>query len=128
MRNDPSQSGFRVDRQALNQPYEDMAGPITWRDVAACRERSGVDFFPFSEDIVAINRVKEVCAVCPVTDECLMYAIETRQVDGVWGGYTPRERTYLRRKWMEDVRSSTDPDRPPTPIKNASGRKQTASQ
>jgi WhiB family redox-sensing transcriptional regulator len=105
-----------------------MAGPITWRDVAACRERSGVDFFPFSEDIVAINRVKEVCAVCPVTDECLMYAIETRQVDGVWGGYTPRERTYLRRKWMEDVRSSTDPERPATLIKQVSGRKQTASQ
>ena len=126
MRNEPSQSGFRVDRQALNQSYEDMAGPITWRDVAACRERSGVDFFPFSEDVVAINRVKEVCAVCPVADECLMYAIETRQVDGVWGGYTPRERTYLRRKWMEDVRSSGGPERNPGSPKKPSKRKQTA--
>jgi len=128
VRNEPSQSGFRVDRQALNQSYEDMAGPITWRDVAACRERSGVDFFPFSEDVVAINRVKEVCAVCPVADECLMYAIETRQVDGVWGGYTPRERTYLRRKWMEDVRSSGDPGRNPASPKKPSKRKQTATQ
>lgn len=128
MQNNHSQSGSPVDRQVLNQPYEDMAGPITWRDVAACRERSGVDFFPFSEDIVAINRVKEVCAVCPVSEECLMYAIETRQVDGVWGGYTPRERTYLRRKWMEDVRASTDPERQPGPPKKRSRPKETASQ
>jgi WhiB family redox-sensing transcriptional regulator len=95
--------------------------------MAACRERSSVDFFPYSEDVVAINRVKDVCRVCTVADECLMYAIETRQVDGVWGGYTPTERTYLRRKWMEDVRSSADSVREPTSAKSPSHRRQTAS-
>lgn len=77
----------------------------TWRDSATCREWTGVDFFPFSEDIQAIRRVKEVCALCPVTEDCLAYAIETRQGDGVWGGLTSRERIYLRRKWMEHSRA-----------------------
>jgi WhiB family redox-sensing transcriptional regulator len=87
-----------------------MAEP-TWRDAASCREWTGVDFFPFSEDTVAIRLVKDVCALCPVADECLSYAIETRQTDGVWGGHTAKERSYLRRKWMEETRALTETQR-----------------
>jgi len=96
----------RIDQRTGHEPSE-MVEP-TWRDTAACREWTGVDFFPFSEDVQAIRRVKEVCALCPVTEDCLAYAIETRQGDGVWGGLTPRERIYLRRKWMEHSRALAD--------------------
>jgi len=89
----------------MSQTFPEFTEPLTWRDYSACREWPDVDFFPFSEDVQAISRAKEVCAVCPVAEECLMYAIETRQGDGVWGGHTPKERTKLRRKWMEDVRA-----------------------
>ena len=89
----------------MTQTYQEITEPITWRDDAACRERPDVDFFPFPEDVHAISRAKEVCAICPVAEECLVYAIRTRQGDGVWGGHTPKERAKLRRKWVDDVRN-----------------------
>ena len=89
----------------MSQTFPELTEPLTWRDGSACRERPDVDFFPFPEDVQAISRAKDVCVICPVAEECLMYAIETRQADGVWGGHTPKERTKLRRKWMEDIRA-----------------------
>lgn len=42
----------------------------------------------------------KVCALCPVADECLAFAMkfETNDVRryGVWGGKTPREREYIK--------------------------------
>lgn len=95
----------------MSQSYPEPTESPTWRDNAACREWPDVDFFPFPEDGQAIGRAKEVCNICPVAEECLMYAIETRQGDGVWGGHTPKERTKLRRKWMEDVRAPAAAER-----------------
>lgn len=91
----------RLDDRTAPRPFTDPTTPITWRDEAACRESPGVDFFPFPEDVEAISRVKEICAVCPVIEDCLTYALQTRQADGVWGGLTPRERINLRRKSMD---------------------------
>ena len=104
----------------MNHAFPDPIEPVTWRDDSACRERPDVDFFPFPEDVQAIGRAKEVCAICPVADECLMYAIETRQGDGVWGGHTPKERTKLRRKGMEDVRAPAAIEREPESTREAS--------
>lgn len=73
-----------------------------WTDWAACR-RSGVDpeiFFPVSEAGPALNQVAEakaICARCPVTSECLAWALRAGEPVGVWGGTTPEERRYLRR-------------------------------
>ena len=50
-------------------------------------------------------------ATCPVASECLTWAIETNQSEGVWGGHTPKERSYLRRKWMEETRSLNETQR-----------------
>jgi WhiB family redox-sensing transcriptional regulator len=80
---------------------------ITWRDMAACRDTPEVDFFPSPEDVQGIAQAKEVCAGCPVLEECLSYAIETRQTEGVWGGHTTKERTKLRRKWAEEIRRAS---------------------
>lgn len=105
----------------MNQTYPDIiTEPLSWRDDAACRERPDVDFFPFPEDVHAIGRAKEVCANCPVVEECLVYAIRTRQGDGVWGGLTPKERAKLRRKWMEDVRTPSAPEREVVSAREAS--------
>jgi hypothetical protein len=35
---------------------------------------------------------------CPIRQECLDYAIQTKQKDGVWGGYTAEGRRSLKRK------------------------------
>jgi len=82
---------------------EDLA---SWREAAACAD-SDVDFFPTSEDVKGIGEAKAVCATCPVADECLTFALETRQSEGIWGGHTPKERQKIRRKWAEQVRRAS---------------------
>ncbi len=73
----------------------------SWRDRAACAGYSNSAFFPGSDASAAtIERARAVCAVCPVSDECLQYAFETNQVAGIWGGTTEDERRSLRRKWL----------------------------
>lgn len=78
-----------------------------WRDAAACAQVGDeIDFFPSPEDREAISRAKAICASCPVADECLAYAMETRQAEGIWGGLTPPERVTLRRRWQEELRKA----------------------
>jgi WhiB family redox-sensing transcriptional regulator len=79
---------------------------VSWRDDAACKD-SEIDFFPNPEDVSAISAAKEICSTCPVADECLTYAIDTRQGEGVWGGHTAKERVKIRRKWAEQVRRAS---------------------
>lgn len=70
----------------------------TWRDQARCR---GVDpqiFHPPEDDESAAATAKQICAVCPVREPCLEYAISAREKDGVWGGLTARERRRLIRQ------------------------------
>jgi WhiB family redox-sensing transcriptional regulator len=76
-----------------------------WREDAAC---SGLDtrlFFPMTEeDPTQLTLARQVCEDCPVQDDCLVYAVESRQTVGIWGGATTRERRRLRRRWLERAR------------------------
>jgi WhiB family redox-sensing transcriptional regulator len=78
----------------------------SWREAAACRV-TAVSFFPGPDDLEGIAAAKEICSICPVADECLSFAIETNQTEGIWGGHTPRERTKLRRRWLEEIRQAS---------------------
>lgn len=74
----------------------------SWRADAACR---GVDpnvFFPLADE--EAGSAKAICATCPVRDDCLDYALATRQGDGVWGGLTEVERRRLRRRRQDQRR------------------------
>lgn len=82
-----------------------VAGP--WREDAACLSARDVNFFPDREDSVAVARAKAVCASCPVASECLSWSIETNQVDGIWGGHTPKERRAIRRDWIQEVEKAS---------------------
>jgi hypothetical protein len=52
-------------------------------------------FFP-ERGAEATREAREVCSTCPVTAECLDYAMVTRERDGVWGGKSGRQRRQLR--------------------------------
>lgn len=78
-----------------------------WRDLAACADQPTVDFFPDPADLGAISAAKELCAGCPVAGECLTWAVETNQTEGIWGGHTPLERRTIRRRWLEDIRRAS---------------------
>jgi len=74
----------------------------TWRREAACRDLDTGVFFPLSE--ADAGPAKEVCAVCPVREECLEFALVTHQGDGVLGGLTETERRRLGRGRREAAR------------------------
>ena len=65
-----------------------------WMDQARCRE---TDPELFNPDRGMSNReAKRICAACEVRDPCLTYALE-RDVSGVWGGLSDKERRALRK-------------------------------
>ncbi|MGB7860256.1 MAG: WhiB family transcriptional regulator [Acidimicrobiia bacterium] len=79
-----------------------------WREAAACLEvTEQVSFFPSNEDLLGIAKAKAVCASCPVADECLTWAVESNQSEGIWGGHTPKERRRIRRRWLEEIQKAS---------------------
>lgn len=81
---------------------------IPWREAAACLEvQDEVSFFPDKEDLGEIVKAKAICSTCPVADECLSWAIETNQSEGIWGGHTAKERRKLRRRWLEETKRAS---------------------
>lgn len=67
-----------------------------WKAEGLCRTpaAAGVDFFPKKPNPVA--PAKAVCAQCPVTAECLDYALANGERFGVWGGLSERQRKGIR--------------------------------
>lgn len=71
-----------------------------WRSLGACLTADPDLFFPISSvgpGKAQIAQAKLICMTCRVQQQCLSYALETGQVDGVWGGASPEERKALRR-------------------------------
>ena len=71
-----------------------------WRSRGACLSADPDLFFPISPGGASqrqVRRAKAVCAACTVQAECLAFAVETRQVHGVWGGLGEEELARLRR-------------------------------
>ena len=75
-----------------------------WFDDAACRDADTAVFFPTSD--AHADEAKAICAACPVREECLEFALETRQAEGVWGGHTPIERHRVIRRRQKAARKS----------------------
>lgn len=70
-------------------------GSTQWWELAACQSADPEVFFPVSgtgAGLAEIARAKSVCARCAVSQQCLEYALATRQVHGVWGGASEEER------------------------------------
>jgi len=75
-----------------------------WRDDSACAGADSDVFFPPSEDEAAAMPAKKICAVCPVKEQCLEYALTTNQTEGVWGGMSSGDRRRLRRRLRDRAR------------------------
>ena len=68
-----------------------------WTADANCTQSDPEVFFP--ERGQSSQDAKKICRDCPVTKECLEYAVtEPRQRYGVWGGLTETERGEFMRK------------------------------
>ena len=75
---------------------EDIPALGAWAEEAACHGEPITTFYPPSGRRPL--RALEICAECPVTEECLEFAIVNHQHWGVWGGMTERQRFEEKRR------------------------------
>ena len=62
---------------------------MTWRDHAACLNEDPELFFPIGNTgpaLIQTEEAKAVCRRCEVIEDCLSWAMDSRQEEGVWGG------------------------------------------
>ena len=74
---------------------------MDFRHRAVCREEDPELFFPIGNTgpaLLQIEEAKAVCRRCPVIEQCLQWALEAGQHDGVWGGLSEDERRAMRRR------------------------------
>ena len=74
-----------------------------WREQALCLDYRHELWFE-DEDKDKIALAKAVCAKCPVKQECLDYAIETKPEYGIFGGLSPSEFAKLEPKEVHNER------------------------
>ena len=70
---------------------------FSWMDRAPCRGYSEVFYAPEGFELPAGRAdreamAKQFCGSCIVRQECLEFAINTRQEYGIWGGLNEEER------------------------------------
>ena len=68
-----------------------------WQLAAACRGMDDTWFFPPDREQAKartsrISRAKAVCAHCPALIPCRNFALDNREVFGVWGGLSEDDR------------------------------------
>lgn len=89
----------RERRAARGQPVRDLLGVESpdWYEFANCRGVPQHTFYP--EHGQSTAAAKAVCAECPVSVECLAWALDHGEMHGVWGGASERERKSMRKNW-----------------------------
>jgi WhiB family transcriptional regulator, redox-sensing transcriptional regulator len=97
----PASSGSLVMSRRAESTAPSTWNHADWRVSAECASLETAIFFPDPDGADyegAVLDAKAICAACPVRNDCLEFAIRTRQDDGVWGGATPEERRSIRRR------------------------------
>lgn len=72
---------------------------LAWQADGLCRGLDPELFFPTRGEDAA--PAKEICADCPVRNDCLEHALANHENFGVWGGASERERKRIRRRRAE---------------------------
>jgi len=67
----------------------------SWMADAACAGQDPNLWHPHRGETIGEAAAKVVCAGCPVSRECLAYALARREPLGVWGGLSVSEREQL---------------------------------
>lgn len=105
-----------------------LPAPITevwdWQLRGVCRGRGDGQFFHpdgerGSSRIRREVQAKNLCAKCPVREECAAHALAAQEPYGVWGGFTEAERLRLRVVGWEDA---ADPRRTRVDVRQLDAR------
>jgi WhiB family redox-sensing transcriptional regulator len=85
--------------QTSHQPSRSRRD-TAWKDRAACQGLPDEYFFP-PPKVRILEATRRICAGCEVRAECLMYALNNCEDDGIWGGLSETERRNLKRHSKE---------------------------
>lgn len=69
-----------------------------WMAEGACRTEEPDIFFPGRKEADKVKKAKEICAGCPVSAQCLEWALYHNEREGIWGGVSARQRKAMRRE------------------------------
>jgi WhiB family redox-sensing transcriptional regulator len=66
-----------------------------------CSDEDPELFFPEYEEqrqgyLIRINKAKDICNSCWIKEDCLKYALQFPDLQGIWGATTPHERKKIR--------------------------------
>lgn len=84
----------------LAEMFELHDRDTSWHTDAACRDTNTAKFFiepRTKHQHEQIFQAKQICNSCPVKKRCLEYALNNHIRDGIWGGYTTRQRRGIAR-------------------------------
>jgi WhiB family transcriptional regulator, redox-sensing transcriptional regulator len=104
LKNDDHPSKKTKTTKALASKLASLEAEARWQDRAACKGMDPTIFFgPEHTEVVKEKRDREevakaVCRTCPVNQECLEHALESKEAYGIWGGLTELERKALLRR------------------------------
>lgn len=64
------------------------ANSLYWQSKGECAKPENKDYVDlfFSSEISKKHEAKNLCFICPVRAECLQWALENKQLWGIWGG------------------------------------------
>ena len=71
-----------------------------WTDRAVCRtEKAPLELFfpPRGDGPYMAREARTYCRRCPVREQCLEASLRENEQDGLWGGYSPKERRMIRK-------------------------------
>ena len=98
----PTRGGWAT---VQNQHFAVYAETLRWMDDGSCMSVDPELFFP--EMGGATKQAKLICKGCPVRAECLDYALEHNEREGVWGGLSAiNVGNYVRSKPHDNIRGS----------------------
>ena len=66
-----------------------------WMADGLCRQVDHDLFFPEVGDGKGSRDAKKTCQTCPVTQDCLEYALRNKERNGIWGGMSEAQRRKL---------------------------------
>lgn len=92
----------------FQQPSGDIGvsteAPDRWQDQAACAGHDPDIWFRGRGG--SIEEAREICWGCPVRTDCLQYALDNREIFGVWGGLSEKQRRRIRSKRRAERQAS----------------------
>ncbi len=102
---------------ARHLPEQTAAALGPWAARALCADADPEAFFPPNGD--PATQARHVCRQCPVTAQCLAYALTNQEEYGIWGGLDLEERKALSRILRARDTASKRPPRRGRPSQGA---------